>query len=259
MAFLGIGERWVVPALALGVMFAVSGFGPAPDTGFQCHVGPTLSFPAGMAEIGRKIERGEPVAILAIGSSSTEGVGASSPQLAYPARLQREARALFPGAAVRVVNEGKGGETADETLRRLRKLTAEQSFDLVLWQVGTNDAVKPGGADGFADVLRDGIKAARDSGARVMIIDPQYFPGAADPSRLEAIVDQIRDVSAEEHVPLFGRYEMMKRWSERDPAGFLRTLASDRFHMSDLGYGCLAQELAGDLRVMIGGALATRR
>jgi acyl-CoA thioesterase-1 len=57
--------------------------------------------------------------IVAIGSSSTQGVGASRPDRSYPARLAIELRQRH-GIATRVINKGIGGESTAETLRRSR-------------------------------------------------------------------------------------------------------------------------------------------
>ena len=47
--------------------------------------------------------------ILAMGSSSTAGIGASSPAATYPSRLEAELRKRFPDTDIRVINRGKGG------------------------------------------------------------------------------------------------------------------------------------------------------
>ncbi|MGQ3113723.1 MAG: hypothetical protein ACT6RD_14670, partial [Brevundimonas sp.] len=58
--------------------------------------------------------------ILAIGSSSIEGVGASSRDLGFVPRLQADLRARLPDVAVNVINRGIGGESAFETANRMQ-------------------------------------------------------------------------------------------------------------------------------------------
>jgi hypothetical protein len=60
-----------------------------------------------------------PILVLAIGSSSKQGVGASSPAASYPALLQLALSRRFPEADVDVINAGKGAEAADRTLERM--------------------------------------------------------------------------------------------------------------------------------------------
>ncbi len=52
--------------------------------------------------------------IVAMGSSSTQGYGASNPQFAYPAQLKMKLEAAMPGIKVHVWNKGVGGEDAAE-------------------------------------------------------------------------------------------------------------------------------------------------
>jgi acyl-CoA thioesterase I len=59
--------------------------------------------------------------IVAIGSSSTTGAGASDPTHTYPARLAEELRLRWPRLTVRVINSGVGGETAEEMLARFER------------------------------------------------------------------------------------------------------------------------------------------
>src|SRR5437660_10152883 len=50
--------------------------------------------------IAARIERGEPLTIVAIGSSSTQGGGASAPGFTYPSRLEAELKDRFPAIAI---------------------------------------------------------------------------------------------------------------------------------------------------------------
>src|ERR1700731_3178568 len=65
-----------------------------------------------------RIDRGQPLAIVVMGSSSTKGTGASSPAMSYPSRLEAELRDHFPGVEIRVLNRGLGGEDAGQEIAR---------------------------------------------------------------------------------------------------------------------------------------------
>ncbi len=197
--------------------------------------------------ISRKLARLEPIRILAIGSSSTEGIGASSAARSYPSRLEADLRLRWPKISVTVVNAGIGGETVLATVGRLERLLRTEAFDLVIWQLGTNDAVHGDDTDTFRKLTLRGIAAVRAAGADLVLLDPQYFPGIKDLARYERFVSIVRELGNREHVPVFGRYAMMKDWQGRGDAVLLGTLAADRFHMNDIGYGCLAEALAADL------------
>ncbi len=84
----------------------------------EACLGARVAFDANGAKWLPKVRVGGALDILAIGSSSTEGIGASGPTQTYPARLQDElGHELGIPASVR--NAGIGGEVAARTLPRL--------------------------------------------------------------------------------------------------------------------------------------------
>jgi lysophospholipase L1-like esterase len=195
----------------------------------------------------RRLQTQTPIRVLAIGSSSTQGIGASSAARAYPAQLRGDLEKRWPKAQFSVINAGIGGETVAATLDRLERLLASQKFDLVIWQLGTNDAVKGDDPNKFRDLTLRGIAAARAAGDDLILLDPQYYPGIRDLAQYEKFVTIISEVAEQQRVPVFRRYAMMKRMGEEGEANLLVYLSGDRFHMNDEGYGCLARALAADI------------
>jgi lysophospholipase L1-like esterase len=184
--------------------------------------------------------------ILAIGSSSTEGIGASAPTFTYPAQLQARLATLL-GRPVEVDNSGVGGETVATTVVRLKAALAASKPDLVIWQVGTNDAVTGKDEASFRASLLDGVAAIRAAKTPFVLLDPQFYPGLKDVAHYEQYVRIIDEAGERNGAAVFSRYAMMKGWGAESD-GLLRTMLSkDAFHMSDRGYGCLAQSLAADL------------
>ena len=106
--------------IALAVIAALLGGGSAdPAAPARCGAPPSLvAIEPALTHAATRIDRGDPLKIVAVGSSSTSGTGASAPDLAYPARLAAELRARFPGLDVVVVNRGKGGEDAPQMMKR---------------------------------------------------------------------------------------------------------------------------------------------
>jgi lysophospholipase L1-like esterase len=76
--------------------------------------------------------------ILAIGSSSTAGVGASSPARTYVARLETDLEDAIKGTDFEVVGHGSSGEIAQGAADRMKREVEDVKPDLVIWQVGTN-------------------------------------------------------------------------------------------------------------------------
>jgi acyl-CoA thioesterase I len=143
-----------------------------------------------------------------------------------------------------VDNAGVGGETIVKTIARLETAVRTNKPDLVIWQVGTNDAVTGGDERRFTDLLAQGIDAVQAAGADLILLDQQYYPGIRDLARYERFVGRVRTAAAREQVPLFSRYALMKEWAARPGDVLGAMLAADGFHMGDRGYDCIAQLVA---------------
>lgn len=235
---------------ALAALLLVGMSGPTLAEEAPCHASqPVFSAPAKLERVASKLRRHEPVRILAIGSSSTQGIGASSPAFSYPSQLQADLARIWK-TTVFVENAGKGGETIPETVGRLEAALETGKPDLVIWQVGTNDAVKGGDEARFSALLRQGIDAAQAHGVEVLLVDQQYYTAIKDPARYERFVNMVGTMAAAEKVPVFLRYKLMKTWSERSADVLVSMLSSDGFHMGDRGYDCMAELMAAGLHSM---------
>jgi acyl-CoA thioesterase-1 len=236
-------------ALAITALAAVS-FGPIAsraDAPTACPATAANTFSENGAE-AVLTERSDkrPLRILAIGSSSTQGIGASSPGAAYPAQLETRLEKDW-GIAADVVNAGVGGETSDTTLKRLLAALAEDSPDLIVWQVGTNDAVVGLDPAAFRANLAAGVAAAQAHRVPVVLVDPQFYFGIRNLARFQQYVNIIADVGAARRVPVFSRFAMMRAWAKSSAATLTAALSPDGFHMDDRGYACFADALADDL------------
>ncbi len=234
--------------VSLATVIALSSAEPprAGDGVDACSVPSELiGFTAGLERTRVRIAGGGEATILAIGSSSTEGVGATDPDHTYPARLAAHLASRVPGAAVRVVNRGIGGEVVATTAARLRTEVAAVRPDLVIWQVGTNDAVRGVGLDAMAALVEDGLVWLDAQGIDAVLMDPQFYPRIADNAGYRQAVTVIADLAARHGVPLVRRYEAMRYWAGRPQP--VSMLSGDAFHMNDQCYECIAGMIAGSL------------
>src|SRR5262249_35240017 len=71
--------------------------------------------------------------IVALGSSSTEGIGASDRAHNYPSRLEAELRQRFPRSEITVINRGVSGDDSDGMLERFQRDVLDLHPDLVIW------------------------------------------------------------------------------------------------------------------------------
>jgi hypothetical protein len=77
-----------------------------------------IRFTNPLVRVAQRLKSGEPITIVAIGSSSTAGSGASSSAASYPSRLAIELTQRFPGHPITVLNRGVGGEEIGDMLKR---------------------------------------------------------------------------------------------------------------------------------------------
>ncbi len=198
-----------------------------------------------LTRVAERIANREPVTIVAMGSSSTAGVGATSVDRNYPTQLEKRLNARFPQVVFHVINRGMSGAVDREMLARFEEDVHAANPDLVLWQVGTNALLNSDGITKEGDVMRDGLRRLRAIGADVVLIDPQYAPKVLKDPDAEPMVELIRTIAREEGVPVFRRWAQMKDWKEERNIAFETFLSADLFHMNDWSYACWAEALSG--------------
>lgn len=201
---------------------------------------------APITRVAKRLDTHEPVTIVAVGSSSTGGSGASSAAFSYPSRLERELRQRFPGSSIKVINLGMNGEDAADMMARMDSVL-EPKPDLVIWQLGTNTVLRDGNVPAVGELLQTGIARIKKTGADVLLIDPQFAPRVNAKPAVNDMVGLIAYVAKQAHVPLFRRYVAMRHWHDDEAIAFDRFISADGLHMNDWGYSCLARLLAENI------------
>lgn len=212
---------------------------PACDTPLDM-----IRFANPLSRVSQKLNNGEPITIVAIGSSSTAGAGASSPAATYPSRLQVELNRLFPTHSITVLNRGVNGEEVPDMLKRFDAAVVAAKPDLVLWQLGTNSVLRDHQLAGRGTSIRAGLAKIRSTGADIVLIDPQYAPKVIAKPEAAPMVELLAATAKQEDVDLFPRFGVMKHWVDVDHMKFASFVSPDGVHMNDWSYGCLAKALS---------------
>ena len=245
-----------IQTLAAAILVAVAANAQAQDSilrpdnasglGLSCVIAPELAqFDFTLPRTGDRLATRQPLKVVAIGSSSTYGEGASSPEWSYPSRLRLELTQRFPGQIFNVVNRGVNGDNDYDKRDRFEKDVIAERPDVVLWQLGTNSMLGGDLAESHRQVLRDGVMhLSTATGADIVLIDPQYAPKVIRGGSAHVIVSMIADVARDVRVNLFRRYEMMRRWREVERLSFDKFISDDELHMNDWSYACIARALA---------------
>ena len=183
--------------------------------------------------------------ILAIGSSSTAGVGASSPTKTYVARLETDLETALTGTEFEVIGHGLSGEVAQGAADRMKREVEDARPDLVIWQVGTNDALRHVAIDGFKNCLKKTLVWLKAQNVDVILINPQYSDTLVQDPFYKEVVGAIDAVAREQQVIVIDRFEAMHALQGQRGAHF--NLSSDDLHMNDEGYRHLAEHVAATI------------
>jgi lysophospholipase L1-like esterase len=206
-----------------------------------------------LPHVAKKLAAGQPVVIVAFGSSSTEGYGTSSPEFTYPNRLAAQLHRQYPTANITVVNHGRGGEDAPEMMKRLQTSVIEMHPDLVIWQVGTNAVLRNLDPAETAKMVEEGVARIQAAGADVVLVDLQYSPQVTErPESASRMLKLLGRVAELRHVGIFPRFEVMRDWHERQAIPIDSFVIADGLHMNDWGYACFAQLLGDDIIKSVG-------
>lgn len=235
--------RIAVFAMALGLALA------APATANEMVVPERCRVPDRLIEdlatfpnAAQRLATEHRMTIVAIGASSTEGMGASSPAMAWPARLGDILAGRLSGVEVQIVNLGQRRQTARMILDRLRRDIAPLHPSMVIWETGTVEAVRAEDPAEFGNILMRGAETVAALHADLILMDPQYARDTARVINFQPYVDAVRQTAGLPDVNLFPRHDIMRYWSEED-----RLTPRTRDEMirgNDEIYDCVAQLLA---------------
>jgi acyl-CoA thioesterase-1 len=188
------------------------------------------------------------VRILGIGSSSTVGLGASKPSSAYIPILRVTLQRTLRGLGVEVIGRGVSGELAEGAADRMKSEVERSKPDLIVWQVGTNDALRHVSTGTFKQCLTKTITWLKGMNIDVVLINPQFGNVLAREDHYGKTVAAVSEVASEAGVPLIDRYQSMRDLQRLRGDAFY--LSTDNLHMNDAGHRCVAEQLA---RALIGG------
>jgi acyl-CoA thioesterase I len=146
------------------------------------------------------------------------------------------------GIDVIMINRGVSGELAANAATRMKNEVALDEPDLVLWQVGTNDALAYVDADEFAAIVKDQIAWLKRHKVDVVLVGLQFAPQMLRDAHYIKIRDTLRKVATEENVIVVRFFEAMQIIEQAQREGAIPV--ADEFERSEAGYNCLAQYVA---------------
>jgi lysophospholipase L1-like esterase len=184
------------------------------------------------------------VRILAIGASSTAvlGLGRDGSPL-----LERILERTIKGLDVEIINRGFSGELAEAAGERIRIEVALNQPDIVLWQVGTNDALAQVPVETFEQSVTGTVQWLKSHNVDLILVGLHYAKRLVKDAHYQAIRTSLRRVAIAENVLRIGRYEAMEVLA-RTMASADRPVLED-FGLTEAGYNCMAEYLARTITV----------
>lgn len=206
----------------------------------ECKVkSPTFEGRAALRVVRKALREKRPIRVLAVGTSSSLGSGGPTSVSSYPLRLENDIEGLLRGIDVEMTSRSIAAEITVDATERLRLEIAEVKPDLLVWQVGTNDAMARVEKEDFAGPLRASLQWLAENHIDVVLIDPQYVERMANDAHYKMIVDTIAEVARAERVLLVRRYDAMADLARQEEPE-----KANRFRLVDLGYRCMAEYAA---------------
>lgn len=193
--------------------------------------------------LARKVDMGEAIRIVAIGSSSTEGTPDIAREAIFPAVMERElARELH--VPVQVINKGKGGENILNMAARIERDVVSQRPDLVVWQLGANDVLQFDGVAAPIAQMKLALEELRKHHLPVVLVDLQAAPMIDSDKDTPTMQAAITEAGRKSEVLHFHRKALMNRLVETQAAAMPELVAKDGLHMTTLAHYCTGQLLA---------------
>ena len=183
-----------------------------------------------------------PLRLVAVGSSSTEGVGASRPALSYVSQLGTRLGRDWPTSTV-VINKGVSGNVLSDIVARAPRDVFALNPNVVVVQTGTNDAMQNVPVARYQRQLQQFVDRLQARHIRVILVDNQYLPAQVGSAEYIGIQKATHDVAHLNHVSLVSRYglsEAIQAQTHMQPGDLL---AADGFHPNDLMHACTARAI----------------
>jgi lysophospholipase L1-like esterase len=239
-AFLAIG-------LALGSIRAAAQVAPQiapvpPAVSKECGEAGIVDRP--LPNSATALQQRKRIKILAIGASSTAVLG---PGRDGSPLLERILERTIKGLDVEIINRGFSGELAEAAGERIRIEVALNQPDIVLWQVGTNDAFAQVPVDEFEVSVTDTVRWLKEHNVDVILVGLHYAKRLVKDTHYQAIRMSLRRVAITQNVLRIGRYESMEVLA-RTSATTERPVLED-FGLTSAGYNCMAQYIARTITV----------
>lgn len=192
----------------------------------------------------QKFTSGEPIRIIALGDSLTQGWMVRKGYLDFLAEMLEK---KYPACDATIINRGIPGDTAEGGLFRLREDVLDGDPDLVFIQFALNDAfmgVDPGRFRNTIKLIVERTKA--DTEAEILLITSVPIMHDASDDMAERFYAILADIAEEEDVAIA---KVHSYWKKKVSEGidFRGLVQGDMVHPNVEGYRLMAEAIIESL------------
>jgi len=258
-ASLGIAAGIAVAAAVAAAVAGLVAFGAPPAAAQnpppasitrECQApGAATATESPLPNVAAALARRKKIKILAIGASASAGPGAAKG--GYYVLIRRMLQQSVKGLEVQIVHRGVSGELAERAAERLKIEVGLAVPDLVLWQVGTNDALSYVPVERVEETVTSTVRWLKAHKTDVVLVGLQYTSEMARDAHYQSIRLALRRIAQEENVIIVRRYEAMEilaKAQRTDTGG-----NTDEFEQTEAAYSCMAQYVARAISVALFG------
>jgi acyl-CoA thioesterase-1 len=206
----------------------------------DCQVGgTTIVEESTLPHVAAALQSRKQIKILAIGASPVLTRRVHGGHGDAVSHLLKQA---VKGLDVVMINRGVSGELSAQAAQRIKNEVALTEPDLVLWQVGTNDALAYVSLEEFEQTVTETLTWLKEHKVDVVLVGLQYVDRMKVDDNYRAVRDALRRIAAKENVMIVRRYEAQQFLARAESGG--GGLVPDEFQRSEAGYVCLSQYMA---------------
>ncbi|WP_178130837.1 OpgC domain-containing protein [Reyranella sp. CPCC 100927] len=232
---------------ALASLLLIAAPEPAMAGPEKCPVAPeNLNLGTSLPRVKAAVRERKKVVIVALGSSSTQGHGTTADVNTYPRQMEITLARQFQDVRLKfnMFNKGIGGQDVTEMLERLERDVIARDPDLVIWQAGTNAALRGMPLDVFRLKLSTGVERVKKTGADVVLMTPQYVPAVIALTNEDDYIGAMETIAREQKAGVFKRFQIMRDWVTGEHMPYAQFMVTDGLHLNDFGNRCMGKLLA---------------
>jgi len=213
---------------------------PAPFSR-DCQLGGNeITADSQLPHVAAALQQRKQIKILAIGA--TFAARRRHARGGHTEEIRQILQQAVKGLNVVMINRGVSGELSAQAAPRIKNEVALTEPDLVLWQVGTNDALAYVPLDDLEETIVDTLRWLKEHKVDVVLVGLQYVDLMEQDQNYRAVRELLRKIAAQENVMIVRRYEAQRLLQQAEKSG--GGLIPDEFERSEAGYVCLAQYMA---------------